>query len=93
MDGVTTLFGLPLGEFVGVIAAVLTTAAFLPQAVKVIRERETAGISLAMYAIFTTGVFLWLCYGLTIASIPVIAANAVTFLLAGTILATKLRYG
>lgn len=82
-----------LGEFIGMIAAVCTTAAFLPQAIKVIKDRQTQALSLAMYAVFTTGVALWFAYGLVILSAPVIIANAVTFMLAATILGMKLRYG
>ncbi len=82
-----------LTELLGAVAAVCTTAAFLPQAVKVIRERDTAAISLVMYVVFTTGVALWFLYGLLIGSAPVMIANAITFIMALVILATKLRYG
>ncbi len=82
-----------MGEFVGMIAALCTTGAFLPQAIKVIRERQTQAISLTMYVVFTTGVALWFAYGVAIMSWPVMIANAITFLLAATILATKLRFG
>ena len=85
--------GISLVEFIGSIAAVMTTLAFLPQAVKVIRDRDTSALSLPMYAVFTSGVFLWLCYGVAHQSTPLIAANAVTFLLAGMILTMKLRFG
>lgn len=82
-----------IGTVLGSVAALCTTAAFVPQAVKVIREQETKAISASMYGVFTTGVALWFVYGLLIGSAPVMAANAVTFLLAMTILVMKLRYG
>ncbi len=79
-------------EFIGFLAAILTTVAFVPQALKTIESRDTSSISLWMYVIFTAGVFLWLIYGLAIVNYPVILANIVTFLLAATILGFKLKY-
>jgi MtN3 and saliva related transmembrane protein len=84
--------GTQMIELVGGAAAVLTTASFLPQAIRVIRTNDTAAISLAMYVMFTAGVGLWFAYGLAIGSAPVIAANAVTFALAAIILTQKIRH-
>jgi MtN3 and saliva related transmembrane protein len=81
------------GEWLGYAAATLTTASFLPQAVKTIRSRETHGISLLMYIVFTIGVGFWFGYGIALHSWPMIAANAITFVLAATILVLKLRHG
>lgn len=78
-------------EIVGALAAILTSASFVPQAIKTIRSGETAAISLAMYAMFSAGVALWLAYGVMLASRPIIAANLVTLALAGTILFIKIR--
>lgn len=80
-------------ELVGFVAATCTTVAFLPQVVKIWRTRKTEDISLSMYVIFSTGLALWLAYGLLISAWPVVAANAVTLLLAMFILGMKLRYG
>jgi MtN3 and saliva related transmembrane protein len=80
-------------QWIGFTAAVLTTASFIPQAVMTIRTRDTRGISLGMYIIFTTGVACWLAYGIAIDSLPMILANTVTLGLASTILVLKLRYG
>lgn len=77
---------------IGSIAAVLTTVAFLPQAIKTIRTKDTSGISLGMYSMQVVGILLWLLHGLNIQDMPVIAANAVSFVLSGTILVCKLRY-
>lgn len=81
------------GEWLGYAAAVLTTSSFLPQALKTIRSRDTRGISLLMYVVFTVGVGFWFCYGVVLHSWPMLVANAITFLLAATILALKLRHG
>jgi MtN3 and saliva related transmembrane protein len=78
-------------EVLGYIAAFLTTAAFFPQTIKTIRTRDTKSISLAMYVMFTSGIALWLMYGLLVESMPLIFANSVTFVLALTILILKLR--
>lgn len=77
----------------GYAAAALTTASFVPQAAKTIRSRDTRGISLAMYVVFTIGIAFWFCYGISLHSWPMVVANAITFALAATILALKLRYG
>ena len=77
-------------EILGYIAAFLTTAAFLPQTIKIIKSRDTASISLAMYVMFTTGIVLWLGYAILIESMPMIIANIITFVLSATILLLKL---
>jgi MtN3 and saliva related transmembrane protein len=77
---------------IGVAAAVLTTTAFMPQAVKVWRTRSTGDISLAMWSVLVVGIVLWLTYGVLIGDLPLILANGVTLLPAVTVLAFKLRY-
>jgi MtN3 and saliva related transmembrane protein len=79
-------------DFVGYGAAVLTTAAFVPQAVKSWSTRDLSGISLSMYSLFTLGVGLWLIYGILIDSWPVILANGVTLALAGAVLGLKVSH-
>jgi MtN3 and saliva related transmembrane protein len=83
----------PLIEFIGGSGATLTTLCWLPQALKVIREKETRALSLPATAAFTLGVVLWLIYGLAIGDRPLIGSNAVTLALMAVILAMKLRYG
>jgi len=78
---------------IGLLAALLTTAAFLPQVLHTLATRDTRGISLRMYVIFVAGVLLWLIYGLLMRDLPLILANAITLLLAGAILILKLRHG
>jgi MtN3 and saliva related transmembrane protein len=82
-----------LSNLIGYPAAFLTTIAFVPQAWKSWRTRDLSGISLPMYALFTTGVALWLSYGVVIGSMPVIVANAVTLLLASVVLWLKVVEG
>jgi len=72
---------------------VLTTLCWLPQAFKVIREKETRALSLPATGAFTLGVMLWLVYGLAIDDWPLIGSNAVTLTLMAPILVMKLRYG
>lgn len=78
-----------LSDLIGYPAALLTTIAFVPQAWKSWRTRDLSGISLPMYALFTTGVALWMVYGVVIGSLPVIVANAITLVLAAVILLLK----
>ncbi len=80
-------------EWLGYVAATLTTVAFVPQALKTIRSRDTRGISLGMYVVFTVGIVFWFGYGLALGSWPMIVSNAITFVLAVTILGLKLRHG
>jgi MtN3 and saliva related transmembrane protein len=79
-------------EAIGFVAAFLTTLSFLPQVIKVWSSRRVQDISLWMYALLTTGVALWCVYGLAIHALPVALANAVTLLLACSILVAKLRF-
>ena len=78
-------------EYIGFIAAFLTTGSFLPQAIKTIKTKNTKSISLGMYLLFVIGAFLWLVYGLLIEDTAIIAANGVTTLLSGIILFFKLK--
>jgi len=80
-------------EWLGYVAATLTTLAFVPQAAKTIRSRDTSGISLGMYVVFVVGIVCWFGYGIALGSWPMILANAVTFVLASVILVLKLRHG
>jgi MtN3 and saliva related transmembrane protein len=82
-----------LHDFIGYLAATLTTCSFLPQALHTFRTHDVSGISLGMYSTFTLGVALWLAYGVALGAWPIVAANAVTLALAGGILGMKLRYG
>lgn len=76
-------------ELLGYCAAFLTTIAFLPQVIRSWKTRDLSGISLGMYGLFTTGVGLWLVYGLIIEKWPLILANALTFLLSLSIFLLK----
>ena len=80
-------------DAIGATGATLTTLCWLPQALKVIREKETRALSLPATGAFTLGVVLWLIYGIAIRDWPLIGSNAVTLMLMAPILAMKLRYG
>ncbi len=79
--------------FVSAAAATLTTVAFVPQAIHIIRFKETRAISLQMYVVFASGVALWFVFGVMIWNWPIMVANATTLALALTIIRMKLRYG
>jgi MtN3 and saliva related transmembrane protein len=78
-------------DLVGAVAGVLTTTAFIPQALKTIRTRNTSGLSLTMYALLLTGVMLWLAYGIVLGSWPLIVSNAVALLPQSVVLWILLR--
>ena len=77
-------------ELVGHFAAFCTTVSFLPQAIKVVRTKDTASLSLSMYLLFSIGVLCWLIYGILIAKAPLIIPNIITLILAITILSIKI---
>ncbi len=80
-------------QIIGLLAGALTTISFIPQVLQTLKTRNTKGISLPMYMLFVTGILLWLIYGLLIQEPPVYIANAITFVLALTILMMKIKYG
>lgn len=80
-------------SIIGFAAAFGTTTAFAPQVYRAWKLKHTKDISLTMYIIFVTGVVLWLVYGILIDSKPIIVANVVTSILAGSVLLLKLKYG
>ena len=80
-------------DIIGSIAATLTTIAFLPQAIQVIKTKSTRDISLVMYVVFTAGVAFWLTYGILLGAVPIIIGNVVTLFLALIVLIMKLKHG
>jgi MtN3 and saliva related transmembrane protein len=75
----------------GYTAAALTTLSVFPQALKILRSRDTSAISLRMYSLFTTGVAAWAIYGICVRDGPVIAANLITLVPSSVVLERKLR--
>lgn len=76
----------------GLLAGSLTTIAFLPQVIRTWRTRSTKDISLEMFAIFCSGVLIWIIYGILVKDVPVIFTNVATLTLASPILWFKLKY-
>ncbi|MCL4116129.1 UNVERIFIED_CONTAM: hypothetical protein GTU68_047810 [Idotea baltica] len=79
-------------EILGLVAAVVTTSCFIPQVYKITKEKSTKDISLLMYLIMALGLSLWLIYGISIKSLPVMLANGVTLILVSWIIILKLKY-
>jgi MtN3 and saliva related transmembrane protein len=77
-------------DVIGVTGAVLTTVCWLPQAVKIIRDKDTRAISLLATIAFTTGIAFWLAYGVALVDWPLIGSNVITLALMLVILALKL---
>ena len=82
-----------LVDAIGATGAVLTTVCWLPQAVQILRRRDTRAISLSATSGFAAGVLLWLVYGMALADWPLIGSSAITLALMLVILALKLRHG
>ncbi len=80
-----------LTQIFGYIAAFCTTFAFIPQVIKTVKTKDVSGISLSMYSIFTTGVLFWFLYGVAIEETPIIIANSITLVLAGTVLIVAIK--
>lgn len=79
-------------EITGLVAGFLTTAAYLPQVLKVWRSRSARDVSLGMFSLMVVGLALWLAYGLMIGSLALILSNIITLILAGLVLIGKLRF-
>jgi MtN3 and saliva related transmembrane protein len=88
-----TTMASPLVDAVGASGAVLTTVCWVPQAVKIIRDRDTRAISLPGTMLCVIGVLLWLIYGVAIVDGPLIGSSVITFAITAVILALKIRYG
>ncbi len=80
-------------EIIGYFAAIFTTFAYVPQTIKVFREKNTKSLSLGMYLMINTGIALWLVYGFMIDSPSLILANGITLMLSLPILVMKIRHG
>ncbi|MEH6579353.1 MAG: SemiSWEET transporter [Amphritea sp.] len=78
-------------SLIGMGAAFCTTLSFVPQVLQIIKSRDTAGISISMYSIFTLGVFLWVVYGFVREDLPVFLANLLTLILTLSVLGLTLK--
>ena len=79
-------------KIIGYIAAILTTSAFIPQAVKTIKTKHTKDLSLVMYIALTTGILLWFIYGVYLKDLPIVLANGITLCFTLIILVLKIRH-
>ena len=100
MDGeLSAEFGAPYSaamdtiDILGLAAGLLTTVAFVPQVTKIWKAKSAADVSLPTFVAFTLGVALWLAYGIVKHEPPIIIWNAVTLVLAGAIVAMKVKFG
>lgn len=82
-----------IADVVGIVAALFTTASFLPQAIRIFKTKSTKDLSIMMYIMFVVGIFLWMVYGILLKSLPLILANSVTLCFAAGILLMKIRFG
>ena len=78
-------------EYIGYIAAFLTTVSFLPQVILTIRTKDTRSLSVTMYVVFVSGTICWFIYGIMLGSIPMIIANSITVLLSSMVLFIKIQ--
>ena len=83
MDAVTIL---------GLLGGALTTSSFLPQVIKSWKTKSTGDVSIWMFLLLTTGIFIWAVYGFMIGSFPVVVANTFSFILSVTMIIFKLIY-
>ncbi|WP_411354458.1 SemiSWEET transporter [Thiomicrorhabdus indica] len=79
-------------EYLGYLAGIFTAIAFIPQAIKTLKTRNTESISLTTYILFSLGIIFWLIYGISLNSLPMIIANSLTLLFASPILAIKIYH-
>lgn len=79
-------------DVIGYIAGTLTTICHIPQVFKILRSKNVEGISLMMYGILLTGIFLWLIYGIIIGNLPLIIFNVITAVLTGAIVINVIKH-
>jgi len=79
-------------DYLGLAAGALTTISFLPQVIKTWKSKSAKDLSFGMFGIFSLGVLLWLIYGITLNSFPIISANAFTLVLCLTIVYFKMKF-
>ena len=79
-------------ELIGYLAAILTTLAFVPQVIRTWRTKSADDLSFGMLAAFSTGVLLWLVYGIARRSIPIVGANVVTLVLSTVLMIMQRRF-
>ena len=75
---------------IGGVAALASTVSFMPQAIKIIRSRDTSGISTGMYIVTVVGFVLWTTYGVLLGQWPIMASNGICLALSAFILSMKL---
>lgn len=78
---------------IGVLAAICSMTSFVPQVVKIWRERDASSVSLRMYVVTVVGFGLWTAYGVLLKSWPLIGSNLISLALSAAILGLKLRFG
>ena len=79
-------------DIFGYLAAILTTAAFIPQLLKTLKTKKADDVSLTTLVMFIIGVLSWIIYGYKISSIPILIANLVTLILNLSILISKIYF-
>jgi MtN3 and saliva related transmembrane protein len=79
-----------IATIIGALAAIASTSSFVPQAIKIVRSRDTRSISTGMYAVTVTGFALWTSYGVLLGAWPLIASNGLSLVLSAFILVMKL---
>lgn len=80
-------------EIIGIIAAILTTASFLPQVYKTWKTKDVSSLSLPMWLIFFVGILFWLIYGILEKSLSMVLANSITVMSSFLMLYFKIKYG
>jgi MtN3 and saliva related transmembrane protein len=81
-----------LSQFVGITAGVLTSAAMLPQLVKLVREKKSEDVSLLMLTSLLAGIALWIWYGIMKKDAPIIYTNCFSFLVNALTLIFSIKY-
>ena len=79
-------------DIFGYFAAVITTAAFLPQLIKTLKTKKADDVSLTTLIMFNSGVLSWIIYGYKISSTPILIANLITLVINLSILISKIYF-
>ncbi|HRU39059.1 MAG TPA: PQ-loop domain-containing transporter [Candidatus Goldiibacteriota bacterium] len=81
-----------LVTLLGFAAAAISTSGFLPQVIKGFVTRKMDDVALWQPILLTTGMTLWLIYGVLLAEMPIIVANSIAIAFNLIIIGQKLAY-
>ena len=79
-------------QWIGIVAGVLTAGSMLPQVIKVIRDKKAQDISIMMLLVLTSGIALWIVYGIMKKDLPILATNSFSLFINLVMMGLRIKY-